>query len=252
MGDSDGGPVADTALRVDASVDAEAAVEDASRDDGDSSLATDALPPDAGPATCLHPAPGWNRLETAEIFAGGPLSGNAVGVHDVTQFDSIWGRDYAMPGLPITRQWPGVPQQLVMPQFFGNQYIAAQFRTPTTGQPSHTLVVEGTSFSGSGGYAEAGRHTAELSVTVSTVCGDFDPSSPNIPPSCSWNQLGNMGAVSIAMNYPPSERVCILQPDTDYYLNIIYAPLTTPASAVFNGLTGYQVVLFQNQGVSPR
>ena len=196
--------------------------------------------------TCLQPAPGWNRLTTAEIFNFGAYQ--SVGFHDATQYDSIWGRNYGdqAGGYPITKQWPGVAQQFVMPKFGNNQFIAAKFHTPASGQHGSDLTIDGTSFNSSGGGSNATM--ARISATVSTACGDFNASSTNIPAHCQWSQRGGFNAFSINSGYPAAP-ICNLQPNTDYYLNIIYAPLTSPASAVFNGIGGPGVVLLQNTNV---
>ncbi len=193
-------------------------------------------------AGCLNPAAGWNRLESGEIFNFGAYQ--SVGFHDLTQFASIWGRDYgdSVGNYPIIAQWPGVAQQLVMPKFGRGQYIAAKFHTPANGQRGHTLKPDGTSYAFSGGGT---ANLAKLSATVSTVCGDFDTASPNIAPNCKFNQLIGGDSMPIFSNYA-SGSFCRLQPNTDYYLNLIFAPLTSPASAVFNGLNGAEVVLLQN------
>ena len=197
---------------------------------------------------CLSPAAGWNRLEFGEVFNFGAF--NSVGFFDLTQYDGIWGRNYSDSGggYPIIKQWPGVAQQLTMPKFGFGQYIAAKFRTPnnSAGQPGHTLKPDGTSFAFSGGGE---GNFAKLSGTVSTVCGDFNTSSASIPSNCKFNQLIGGDSMVIYSNYPAGQPFCNLQPNTDYYLNLIYAPLTSPASAVFNGLNGAGVVLLQNFGV---
>ena len=186
--------------------------------------------------SCLHPASAWNRLETAEIYNG--AVGNIVGTYDATQFESIWGRDYAAGGTP-TRAWPGVSNQLVMPRMGFGQYIAAKFRTPAAG-PGGSYKTDGTSYQLSGGGS---GNQAKVSMTVSTVCGDFDTGSSNIPPNCTSNQMG--GGETFSMFVTNSGPSCRLQPNTDYYFNVIYAPLTSPATAVFNGFGIYDVTLLQ-------
>lgn len=196
-------------------------------------------------ANCLNPAPGWNRLEQSIVYS--PFTGGIAGI-DVTQYASIWGRDYANPGAgyPIIAQWPGVEQQLVIPAIGSNQYVAAKFRTPASGQHYHGLMVEQTSFLNSGGGV---GNTARISGTVSTKCGDFNTASVDIPAYCKWSQRGSNETMDIGSGYT-SGNFCRLQPNTDYYLNLIYAPLTSPASAVFNGVNGSGPYL-QNTNVIP-
>ena len=133
-----------------------------------------------------------------------------------------------------------------MPKFGSGQFIAAKFRTPATGQRGHTLKLDGTSYAFSGG---GNGNFAKLSGTVSTLCGDFDTGSASIPPNCKFNQLVGGDSMPIYSNYGTNPAFCSLAPNTEYFLNLIYAPLTSPASAVFNGLNGAQVVLLQNFGV---
>lgn len=200
-------------------------------------------------ATCLNPSPNWNRVESAPIYYQGSTSGFNQGVKDVTAYDSIWGRAYNVSGDPITKQWPGVEQQLVLPRFGNLQYIAAKFRTPAAGgTPGHTLTLDPTSFSANGGGNPSFPNKAKLSITVSTKCGDFNTASPDIPPLCYKSQMGANATFSAYTSVPSSQ--CSLQPNTDYYLNIIYSPLTSPATAVFNGNNG-GVSLLQNTGVIP-
>ncbi len=196
-------------------------------------------------ATCLSPAAGWNRVENAQIFYQSPFQN--IGFQDVTQFDSIWGRNYALQGAPIQYQWPGGAQQLVMPAIGFGQYVAAKFRTPNTAASlGHELLVDPTSFGLSGGNGFTPE--ARVSMTVSTKCGDFDTASQFIAPFCKASQLYSNESLPIFMNH--TAPFCRLQPNTDYYLNIIYAPLTSPASAVFNGFSGSgAVTLLQNVNV---
>ena len=76
------------------------------------------------------------------------------------------------------------------------------------------------------------------------MCGDFDTGSSNISAHCTWNQLTNGNDITYGVGL--GGNLCTLQPNTDYYLNLIFSPLTSPASAVFNGLNAPSVVLFQS------
>ena len=190
-------------------------------------------------AGCLSPS-GWSRLAQSEVYS---VFGSVPG-SDVTQFESIWGRNFSDPngGFPITTLWPGIGQQLVIPKIGSGQYIAAKFHTPATGSPSHNFKDELSSYNASGG---GNGNTAKISATVSTVCGDFDTASPNIPALCKWSQLVGGDTITIGSNFQ-SGNFCRLQPNTDYYLNLIYSPLTSPATATFNGVGGTGAY-FQNQ-----
>ena len=194
--------------------------------------------------SCLQPAPGWNRLLTTEIYGFG---GN-YGFQDATQFDSIWGRNYGAQGFPIAKQWPGVGNQLVGPKIGNQQFIAAKFRTPATGQYGNNFTVDVTSFGMAGGNGN--NSTAKVSITYSTACGDFDLNSVKIPPHCSKSLIGGNQTMGAYVNFGTGAH-CSLQPNTDYYLNMIYAPLTSPASAVFNGV-GTPPPLLQNAVSQPQ
>ncbi|MFZ2237565.1 MAG: hypothetical protein WBP11_07765 [Dokdonella sp.] len=197
-------------------------------------------------ATCLSPATGWNRLTTAQIYYQSFWQG--AGVKDVTEFASIWGRNYSVTGAPIVNQWPGRAQQLVMPAIGINQFVSAKFRTPSSGATKgHTFLIDPTSYGLSGG--DGVGPVARVSMTVSTKCGDFDTNSAFIPSQCTASQMAANDIFGIYTNSPVG---CSLQPDTEYYLNVIYAPLTSPATAVFNGFNGSTAVTFpQNTQVIP-
>ena len=204
-------------------------------------------------SNCLNPAPGWNRVESANVAKDEVWNGS-IGPRDVTIFESVWGRDYSIPGgqsanWPIITQWPGVKNARAGAQIGFQEYLALKFRTPSgAAVRGNNFVMDGTSFSVSGGGVGT---IARVSMTISKVCGDFDTGSNNIPPVCYRSQMLPNDEFPVFTNSgvfgnPPS---CSLQPNTDYYLNIILAPLTSPASAVFNGVEGPGIILFQNNGV---
>lgn len=200
-------------------------------------------------SSCGSPASGWNRVESAQIFYHG--NAGSIGFQDVTTYESIWGRDYSQAPTtgqaPIVNNWPGSPNITATPIIGAGQFVAAKFRTPASGSMGTTLKIDGTTWSLAGGGQSP--TAARMSMTVSTQCGDFNTASANIPLGCWKSQLGGEEFFIMANNTPGSmgnPRICGLSPNTDYYLNVIFAPLTSPASAVFNGFEGGNVVQVQN------
>lgn len=179
------------------------------------------------------------RKQTANIFYNN--SSNTIGNFDVTTFESLWGRDYPSSANPnasgnINATWPG-NTGLATAEYGNGEYLSLKFRTPNvTTWKSSQLSIDGTTFSFAGGGTNSTM--AKMSMTVSKSCGDFNTASADIPVNCYKSQMGAGGEMKIVINGSVNTARCVVQPNTDYYLNIIFAPLTSPASAVYNGVGG--------------
>jgi hypothetical protein len=132
---------------------------------------------------------------------------------DLTQFENIWGHitptDFVIP-------WPGVTGATVtLASIPKDQYIAAAFRVPA-GAPVDL-----------GGYFSNDGYNAgpPIDISISKQCGDFSPPQrgchdenqpPNDSHSLDWRMQN------------PTNYVCALTADTDYYVNIkFHDPQTT-------------------------
>lgn len=165
------------------------------------------------------PVAGLTRLTTASIRYpnipnGAPGAGTRSNV-DLTVFDNIWGHantiDTALP-------WPG--RNSAVPAIIGwakTQFVAARFTATTSTTPIETLSYS-TYNSG-----------PDLTLAVSSTCGDFAPTNPN----CLSEGVGTgEGFKKIVL--APYINGCPLTPGNEYYINI---KMTNPLPADCNSCT---------------
>jgi hypothetical protein len=121
---------------------------------------------------------------------------------DVRQWPSIWGRSTAFDS-PVP--WPGASDSMPSILNFGKDtYIAAQFDvTPNTpislyGWLTHTEY----------------NYGADLTVSISTECGDFNPPNPKCVVASTSGQL------LVPWALPPPASFCPLAQGQSYFLNL--------------------------------
>jgi len=154
-----------------------------------------------------------NLLATANITYGTyPLSRNNL---DMGLWDDIWGyNNTTSPQVP----WPGVGGAAPVIRFFPRHaYIGAHFHTPASsgynGHFSNPSFVIG----------------PNIHMAISKRCGDFGAYLPT--PGCLARDVptadSNLVSWKFTANAPAG--YCNLQPDSDYYVNIV---ITDPDTTV--------------------
>lgn len=127
---------------------------------------------------------------------------------DVTDWDGLWGYN-AVVG-PVT-PWPGVGGAApVIVQFPRSGYLCAHF---------HTDAAAGRNGSFSNPSYVAGPN---VTMAISTRGGDFDTWLPT--PGCLKANVATSDASLVRWKYSPNapQDWCNLQPDTDYYVNVMF------------------------------
>lgn len=176
--------------------------------------------------------PGGTRtlLSTSDISYGAYANPKRLAAN-LLEWDDVWGHNDASGGVT---SWPGVNgASPVIRQFKKTSYMGIHFRTPLASQ------------------IPVGRHGAfrnpsfvggpNLTMAISAACGDFSASLPT--PGCLadheyGNPLGSgISTSDIQMVYwhfdtANPATTCVLQPDTDYYVNIIQTDPTSTKSCV--------------------
>ena len=129
---------------------------------------------------------------------------------DAGEFDSIYA------------PWPGNPALTAVFDLPTNQYLAEHFKVPANffGSRAGTTVY---------GYytINASGFSAAMSMSISTSCGDFsNPATygnSTVVPGCWINKHNAYSAGPLQWR---NGTTCILQDNTDYYLNIINADIS--------------------------
>lgn len=137
---------------------------------------------------------------------------------NLTEWSYLWGynwADQAPPPLP----WPGISGSAPIIRNFGkNSYVGLHFHTP---DDAGTL---------SGYFMRPYWSGPNLTIAISGSCGDF---SQNLPtPGCLASDVAvDELAARWRFQSANPDAFCILQPDSDYYVNIM---LTHPQDASSN------------------
>lgn len=136
---------------------------------------------------------------------------------NLDQWDNLWG--YNNTTSPNTAAWPGVGgASPVVLGFMRRSYFGAHFKTPAAPGNMSGNFVNPTFFGG-----------PNVTMAISTVCGDFSNHLPT--PGCLAENVptsdANLVMWKFTTNAPGSW--CNLQPNTDYYVNVMY---TSPTSNV--------------------
>ncbi len=151
---------------------------------------------------------------------------------DLTLFENVFGDNPG--GSP--RLFPGTADLNQRIMIARNKYIALKFTVPAN-FPLQTI--------GQYRFEETQPQTTRMSWTISKTCGDFS-TSPIAPLTTSC--IMNNGPVNstLAWGYVQgASSRCPLEPGQTYFLNIIHAPLSNPASTYCAGTCGNTI---QNQG----
>lgn len=169
----------------------------------------------AAPTGCVAPT-GWTRV-TEGIVRYQSGTGPSV-VSPTTKWEHVFGRNANQGGTLLP--WPHRQNIVAGVQFGGRQYVSLEFTPTMTG--NFALAGSPTAFQEWGGGGQG------ISMTISTLCGDFGTSqtSPAIPPTCYRSGMGGSGSLFYSIG---GSAACNLQLGQKYYINMIYAALpTTP------------------------
>lgn len=151
---------------------------------------------------CLAPT---SRQTTADICYSYGLGTSCIPGADVTQFNSIWGRN--APGSNAI-PFPGYQEFVVLKTLDKTKYIAAKIDVPLTGLDlsSNGIITHGETYPG-----------PNLTVAISSTCGDFNPSSS----ICAATGVSG-GQIAGKWKLPTATQTngCVLTPGQSYYLNI--------------------------------
>jgi hypothetical protein len=147
------------------------------------------------------------RITLSDVSYG---SGDTLSDADTTAFENIWG--HATSSDP-TLQWPGYAGTApTIVQFTRTGYVAAKFHTPSEMPSTLSGLFKYVSYVGG----------PNLDFSISGQCADFSQEESG----CS---AADMPATDMTLVYwratPGSPFYCTLEPDTDYYVNIL---LTDP------------------------
>lgn len=163
----------------------------------------------------IDTAEGTRSLQTRANVTYGIVQAQRPNV-DLSEWNNIWGHGNATDGVT---PWPGVGgSSPVITKFGRSRYIGAHFRTPAS--------VSGLS----GGFSNPSfAGGPNVTMAISGMCGDFDEFLPT--PGCLKTQVptsdANLVQWKFSSNAPSSW--CNLQPNTDYYVNVMFSD---PASTV--------------------
>lgn len=176
-------------------------------------------PPPVGSCTSV----GRTRLPTSDITYGPSHDVtvfNPARYHvDITEWINTWGHasagDTALP-------WPGRNGSApALRNFSRNNFVGIHFKTPANATANSTL-------NGFFTYP-IDWNNPNADIKISTSCGDFSPNPDN--PGCMATNAASSNEVMIRWKFKPGNiyAYCVLQPNTDYYVNI---RLTDPASPI--------------------
>jgi hypothetical protein len=145
---------------------------------------------------CVNPELRMTSSNVAYV----PSSGTRQGV-DLTSWDNIWGHSTAA---DTTVAWPGRhDSQPSILSFDRNKYIAAKIVVPAGQSNSYGWIV----------HTEY-NYGLDLTTSISTTCGDFNPTNP----LC--KSVTTSGMNLTPWRAPPGANFCPLTPGTTYYFNI--------------------------------
>ena len=145
---------------------------------------------------CVNPELRMTSSNVAYV----PSSGTRQGV-DLTSWDNIWGHSTAA---DTTVAWPGRhDSQPSILSFDRNKYIAAKIVVPAGQSNSYGWIV----------HTEY-NYGLDLTTSISTTCGDFNPTNP----LC--KSVTTSGMNLTPWRAPPGANFCPLTPGTTYYFNV--------------------------------
>ena len=141
------------------------------------------------------------RINRSTISYG---SGGTRSNADVTLFENIWGHAGSSdPALP----WPGYPgTSPILEDFTRDGYVAAKFHTLAILPPTINGFFKSPSYPGG----------PNIDFAISEQCGDFYPDQSG----CLASNTSQGDSPLVYWRVTSGAFYCILQPDTDYYINI--------------------------------
>jgi hypothetical protein len=149
-----------------------------------------------------------DRLSVADVGYGVLPNGIRFGVN-FSEHDNIWGYNDASQA-SIMEPWPGVTGSSPHFSMSRTGYFGAHFRT-TAAAPAPGYFLYG-NYGGS----------IPISVSISRSCGDFS-GDPAIDGCYVYNHPSDDASI---LRWEFGEGIspyrCRLQPDTDYYLNVMF------------------------------
>lgn len=162
----------------------------------------------AGCPATINTADGTRTLLTSSGISYGVYPPQRSNVN-VTEWNNIWGYNNTTATTPVP--WPGVGGASPVLRNFGrSNYLGAHFRT--TASTSYTGNYSIPSFASG----------PNVTMAISTQCGDFTDHLPT--PGCIAADVATADANAVqwklTSNAPSSW--CNLQPNTDYYLNMMF------------------------------
>lgn len=187
----------------------------------------------AAPTGCVAPS-GWTRVTEGTVrYQSG--TGPSV-VSPTTKWDHVFGRNGNQGGALLP--WPHRQGIVAGVQFGGRSYVSLEFTPDISGN----FALEGspTAFQDWGGGGQG------ISMTISTLCGDFGTSATSaaIPPTCYRSGMGGTGKLFYSVN---GVNACNLTLGQKYYINMIYAALPTTSQSTSECATGGCRMQYQAQ-----
>lgn len=149
------------------------------------------------------------RQTQANLSIGGFTATNV----DVRYWENVWGRANVWdPVVP----WPGLSYSMPTILNFGqNSYMALLFHVPANAPHNRFGWITHTEY----------NYGQDLTVAISTECGDFHPPSN----TCHADTRSGQNLAPWRVN--SSGNFCLLTPDTDYYLNLRITDPTQPSQS---------------------
>ena len=123
---------------------------------------------------------------------------------DLTAFENIWGHST---DTDSTMMWPGRPgSSTIIEDFDRYGYVAAKFHTP----PGLPITLFGM-------FKNVQYPTGpSLDFSISEQCADFYPQQSG----CLATDIVGSDAVLVSWRTQLSNYFCVLEPDTDYFVNM--------------------------------
>lgn len=153
---------------------------------------------------------------------------------DLRFWDNVWG--YNNTSSPQV-SWPGVGgASPVVRQFPRTSYMAAHFHTPATASTQNGSFVNPSYVSG-----------PPVTFSISRRCGDFDDYMETV--GCLARDVPTSDANLVKWKFTTNSpgAFCNLQPDTDYYVNIIIAdPASTDGCSSASATCSVGTVSYHN------
>jgi hypothetical protein len=149
-----------------------------------------------------------------------PISGTGVRRDvDLTVFENIWGHST---NTDEAIMWPGrAGSSPIIEEFAQGGYVAAKFHTP----PGMSSTLSG--FFKNTSYPSG----PNLNFSISEQCADFYPQQSG----CLATDIASGDWTLVSWRVSPSNFFCVLEPDTDYFVNMEVASLEPDSQGCSDG-----------------